>query len=184
MTTLSLFDGSISDATTAITLIVRRDLDNAECPIAVTIDGAALLLTLDQAAKLAKAGERIEKTLFKSKEAPKESVAVFAHKIGFPSGEISVFELAIEADPLGVAFTWASKRLALGLGSIADLLFALSQVGKAVGHIRGVPEPAFDDARGVSQRPFQPPSSPAPGTRWQSWTPRCWSDPEIGPPGW
>ena len=98
---------------------------------------------------------------------------------GFADGTIGAFELGITADPLGVAFTWASKRLALGLGSIADLLFALSQVGKAVGHIRGVPEPTFDDARGVPKGPFQPPSSTAPGRRWETWIPRSWLDPEI-----
>ncbi len=182
MTTSFSDNFTIADETTALTLAVRRALDNAELPIALIIDGDALALTLDQAAKLAKAGERIEKTLFKSKEAPKESVAVFDHKIGLPSGEISVFEIAIVADPLGVSFVWASKRLALGLGSIANLLFALSQVGRAVDAIRGVPERHFDDARGGAQRPFQP--QPAPGERWRTSTPRCWSDPEIGGPGW
>ena len=51
--------------------------------IALVVDGDTLGLTLDQAAKLARAGERIEKTLFKAKEAPKESSTVFAYKLRF-----------------------------------------------------------------------------------------------------
>lgn len=176
MTTLSLFDGSISDATTSLTLAVTRDL-NSDFPIIFKVDGDALALPLDQAAKLALAGERIKAALFKRNEAPKESSTVFARKIGLPSGEVSAFEIGITADPVGVSFVWGSKRLILG--SIDDLLFALAQVGRAVADIRGVSRPAFDDARGMPQRPFQP--QPAPGERWRTWQPQFWRpDGELG----
>lgn len=183
MSSLTLFDGSISDGATALTLTVRRDLDNSELPVAVIIDGDTLALMLDQAAKLARAGERIERALFKSTQAPKETSTAFAYKIGFGDGTVGAFELGIVADPLGVALTWNTKRLALGLGAITDLLFALAQVDRAVDAVRGLSQPPSDDTRGAA-RPFQPSSSPAPGTRWQTWTPRTWSDPSIGGPGW
>jgi len=180
MTTVTLFEGSLSDATTTLTLVAQRDLDNEATPLAVIVDGLTLGLSLDDAARLARAGERIEKALFKAKETPKESSTVFAYKIGFTDGATAPFEIAIVADPLGVSFAWAAKRLALGLGSIADLLFALSQIGSAVDAMRRVPTPAFDDVRG--SRPFQPPPPPPPGERWKSWRPRCWDD--VGGPGW
>ena len=154
--------------------MARRDLDDEATPIALVIDGDTLKLTLDDAARLALAGERIEKALFKAKEAPKVSSAVFAYKLAFADGTVAPFELAIVADPIGVAFTWATKRLALGLGSIAELLFALSRVGEAVDVMRGVPQPAFDDVRGVSRSFRQPPPPPPPGERWRTWTPQLW----------
>jgi hypothetical protein len=181
MTTLTLFEGKIADATTSLTLTVRRDLDNSDLPIDLIIDGDELGLTLDVAAKLAKAGERIERTLFKSREAPKESTIIFEYKLGFSDGRIAPFEVGITADPLGVSFAFDKKRLALGLGEIGDLLFALAQIDKAVGHIRGRSEGAFDDARGIPQRPFQP--QPAPGERWRTWRPQ-FHDPDERPRTW
>jgi hypothetical protein len=171
MTTLSLFSGSVSDGTTALTLAVRRNLDS-DLPIALIIDGDELGLPLDQAAKLALAGDRVERTLFKAREAPKESTTVFQRTIGFPDGTVSTFELGIVADPPGVSLVWNTKRLALGLGAIGELLFALSRVRNAVDDARGVSRPAFDDARGLLQRPFPP--QPAPGQRWETWQPQFW----------
>jgi hypothetical protein len=181
MTTLLLYSHRIRDATTSIAFEVWRDLDSASGPVFLKVDGDTLPLSLGLAERLAKAGERIERTLFLAKEPPKESSIVFALKIGLPpDGTVGAFELAVTADPLGATLVWSEKRLALGLDSIADLLFALSQVGEAVDDLKGVSRPAFDDARGAPQRPFQPP--PPPGRRWETWTPKCWRD--VGGPGW
>ena len=172
MSTLTLFDYTISDGTTSLTLTIQRDLGSDALPVVFVVDGAPLGLPLELAAKLAPAGERIEQALFKAKEAPKESSTVFAYKLGFADGTVGPFELAITEDPLGVSFVWGAKRLALGLDSIADLLWALSQIGVAVGDIRraALPPPGST-----------PSASPAPGRRWETWQPRCAAD--IGPVG-
>ncbi|SRR5271165_4678704 len=93
---LTLFEGSIA-AETTLGLVVKREFDT-DLPIILAIDGDVLRLTVDEAAKLANAGRRIEKA-FKV-EAPKAG-SVFRHKIAFESGDIAVFELGV-ADPIGV----------------------------------------------------------------------------------
>lgn len=76
MTTITLFDGSIADVTTSLAIFVERDLGNDALPIVPVVDGLRLGLPIEVAERLAKAGDRIEKALFKSREAPKEA-AVF-----------------------------------------------------------------------------------------------------------
>jgi hypothetical protein len=180
MTTLTLFAGSISDTTTRLVLEVQRDLDDESAPIVLIVDGQRLGLPIEVAERLAKAGDRIE-ALFKAKATPKESSTIFAYKLGFADGTVSPFEIAIVADPLGVSLVWNTKRLALGLGEIGDLLFALAQIGKTVDQTRGRSEGAFDDARGIPQRPFQP--QPAPGRRWETWRPQ-FHNPDERPHSW
>ena len=108
----------ISDGAGSLEFVLSRNLDGGECPITLSIDGDRLGLTLDQAAKLALAGRKIEAALA-SKE-PKAAV-LFEHKIGFPSGEVSSFSLAVETDPLAVAVTWHGKRITLTADRACDL---------------------------------------------------------------
>jgi hypothetical protein len=129
MPSITLFEGSIATA-----LIVRHDSE--ALPIVLKIDGDALRPTLDEASKLARAGERIERALFKSTQAPKESVAVFQHKIGFPDGTAGAFEIRIAIDPIGVAVVWNKKQLRLDLGAIAESPFALARICEAAADIR------------------------------------------------
>ena len=170
MTTLSLFEGTISDQTTKLTLTVRRDLES-DLPIALIVDGNELGLPLDIAARLARAGDRIERALFRAKEAPREASTIFCFKLAFAhDGTLAPFEIGIVADPIGASLTWHTKRLVLGPEAIADLLFALSQVGSAVDAIRhGMP------------RPFQP--QPRPGERWLTARPQ-FHDPDERPREW
>jgi hypothetical protein len=93
---------TIADETTAVTLTVQRDLES-DFPVTLIVDDSPFSLTLDEAVKLARAGQRIKKALFKSKEAPKEAAVFFPYKIAFPDGTVAAFELGVAADPIGLA---------------------------------------------------------------------------------
>jgi hypothetical protein len=164
---ITMFQGSISDAATSLTLCVQR----ADSSIIFTVDEDALPLTVDWAARLARAGVKLDDALFRSSRPPKEDALVFEYKLRLADGRIAPFELGLVADPPGVSFQWRAKRLVLDLSAAADLLFAISRVAEAIDAIRRASRPPL-------------PPQPPPGERWRSLTPRCWNDPEIGGPGW
>jgi hypothetical protein len=154
---ITMFQGAISDAATTLTLIVQR----ADSSIIFTVDGDALPLTVDEAARLARAGVKLEDALFRSSRPPKEDALVFEYKIRLPSGRITPFEIGITADPPGVSFQWGAKRLVLDLSAAADLLFAISRIAEAIDAIRRASRPP-------------PPPAPRPGQRWETWQPQFW----------
>ena len=172
MPTVTNLPVSISEGMGSLEFVLSRDLNGpGECPITLSIDGDRLGLTLDQAAKLAMAGRKIEAALA-SKE-PKAAV-VFEYKIGFPSGEISSFEIAVEIDPLAVAVTWHGKRITLPADRTFELLqLVLGGIGAAVDHIRGASRSSLNSI----------PTLPAPGRHWETWTPRFDVD-AWQPEGW
>jgi hypothetical protein len=154
---ITMFQGAISDAATTLALTVQR----ADSSIIFTIDGDALPLTVDEAARLARAGVKLEDALFRSRRPPKDDALVFEYKIHIPDGKIALFELGLVADPPGVSFQWGAKRLVLGLSAAADLLFAISRIAEAIDAIRRASRPT-------------PTPAPRPGQRWETWQPQHW----------
>jgi len=137
MASMLLFEGKIGDPGHSLRLMVVRDLDNAACPIHLTIDGDEWLVSYDDAARLAAAAQRIAYRLDRAAEqgaAPKAE-PFFRRKVDY-GGDTVAFEIGVTVSPTIDAYLeWGGKRVDAG----DRLLNVLARIGEAVADIRSTP---------------------------------------------